>query len=63
MISEKKAATFRHKVYFLIALTNVFELTLIALGALFIVVAICLLTFHAVRSGTGKDEVKVRKIR
>jgi len=43
LISEEKAAEFRHQVYLPITLTKVAEYLLIALGALFILVAFVLL--------------------
>ena len=43
LISEDKAAQFRHQVYLPITLTKVVEYVLIGLGALFILVALVLL--------------------
>ena len=56
LISEEKAAEFRHQVYLPIMLTKVVEYLLIALGALFILVAFVLLLL-ACRKTKGRIEM------
>ena len=56
LISKEKAAEFRHQVYLPIILTKVVEYLLIALGALFILVAFVLLLL-ACRKTKGRIEM------
>ena len=56
LISKEKAAEFRHQVYLPIILTKVVEYLLIALGAMFILVAFVLLLL-ACRKTKGRIEM------
>ena len=56
MISKDKAAEFRHQVYLPITLAKVIEYLLMALGALFILVALGLLLFTC-RKTKGRIEM------
>ena len=60
LISEDKAAEFRHQVYLPITLAKVVEYVLIGLGALFILVAFGLLLFTG--SKTKRVDMSVNKV-